>query len=168
VHSPLVLTGGPAVGKSTIGNLLARRRARAAVVDVDDVRQLVVSGAAAPWDGSEGVAQQRMGVENACGLARTFHREGFEVVIADVLTPETLLLYRRLLPGCICVRLYVSPQEARHRAGTRKVYLTDAEFEILHAQDRNNPPSADYHLDATRFDVEEQVAAVQTIWMDHS
>ena len=64
---PLVLTGGPAVGKSTTANHVARRYARAAVIEVDDVRQLVVSGAAAPWDGAEGVAQQRLGVDNACG-----------------------------------------------------------------------------------------------------
>jgi predicted kinase len=165
MHSPLVLTGGPAVGKSTVANLLARRCARAAVIDVDDVRQLVVSGAAAPWDGSEGRAQQRLGVTNACGLARAFHREGFEVVIADVLTPETLQLYRTQLPGCLTVRLHVSPQEARRRASTRKVYLTDAEFETLHAQDRDNAPGADYHLDVTTFTIDEQVAAVLTIWM---
>jgi hypothetical protein len=55
MYPPLVLTGGPAVGKSTTANLFARRRPRAAVVDVDDVRQLVVSGAAAPWDGAEGL-----------------------------------------------------------------------------------------------------------------
>ncbi len=53
----LVLTGGPAVGKSTTASLVARQCARAAVIDVDDVRQFVVSGAAAPWDGAEGLAQ---------------------------------------------------------------------------------------------------------------
>lgn len=36
---PLVLTGGPAVGKSTTAGALARARERAAVVDVDDVEQ---------------------------------------------------------------------------------------------------------------------------------
>jgi hypothetical protein len=72
------------------------------------------------------------------------------------------------LPGCLTVRLYVTPQEARRRARTRKVYLTDAEFENLHTQDRNNPPSADYHLDVTVFEDEEQAAAVFTIWMGAS
>jgi hypothetical protein len=69
---PLVLTGGPAAGKSTTAHALAARRTRCAVVDVDDVRQLVVSGAAAPWEGLEGREQQRLGVTNACGLARNF------------------------------------------------------------------------------------------------
>jgi predicted kinase len=164
MHAPLVLTGGPAVGKSTTANLLARCCPRAAVVDVDDVRQLVVSGAAAPWEGAEGIAQQRLGVENACSLAHAFRSKGFEVVIADVLTPETLQLYRAQLPGCLTVRFSVSPQEARRRAGTRRVYLTEAEFESLHVQDRDDPPPADFHLDATEFAVEDQVAAVLAIW----
>lgn len=51
---PLVLTGGPAVGKSVTARALAGGRVRCAVVDVDDVRQLVISGAAAPWEGEEG------------------------------------------------------------------------------------------------------------------
>jgi predicted kinase len=162
---PLVLTGGPAVGKSTTANLLARRCARAAVIEVDDVRQLVVSGAAAPWDGSEGLTQQRLGVDNACGLARHFHERGFEVIVTDVLTPETLQLYRQQLAQCLIVRLHVAPPEARRRAGTRRVYLTDAEFEDLHNQDRDNPPPVDHHLDVTSLTIEGQAAAVADIWM---
>jgi predicted kinase len=65
----LVLTGGPAAGKSTTARRLAQTRPRAALIDVDDIRQLIVSGAAAPWEGDEGRRQQHLGVENACGLA---------------------------------------------------------------------------------------------------
>src|SRR5260370_20849737 len=150
MRAPLVLTGGPAVGKSTAASLVARRCARAAVVEVDDVRQLVVVGAAAPWEGAEGLAQQRLGVENACGLARRFHDRGFEMIVTDVLTPETLQLYRQQLPRCLIVRLHVAAPEARRRAGTRRVYLTDAEFADPHTQDRDHPPPLDHppHLTA--------------------
>jgi predicted kinase len=164
MRPPLVLTGGPAVGKSTTARLVARRFGRAAVIEVDDVRQLVVSGAAAPWDGPEGLAQQRLGVDNACGLVRRFHEHGFEVIVADVLTPETLRLYRQHLSPCLIVRLHVVPPEAHRRAGTRQVYLKDAEFEDLHLQDRDNPPPADHHLDVTGLTIEEQAAAVAALW----
>ena len=127
--TPLVLTGGPAVGKSTTGRLLARRCTRAAFIDVDDIRQLVIAGHAAPWEGAEGLAQQELGVLNTCDLAERFHQHGFQVVIADVLTPRTEQLYRRHLPGCVIVRLHTSPEEVRRRAGTRTVYLTDEELE---------------------------------------
>ena len=80
-----------------------------------------------------------------------------------VLTPETLQLYGRHLPGCLIVRLHALPSEARHRAGTRRVYLTDDEFEDLHKQDRCNPPPADHHLDVTALTIEGQAAAVAVI-----
>jgi shikimate kinase len=36
---PLILTGGPAVGKTTCGRALAVERDRAAYIDVDDIRE---------------------------------------------------------------------------------------------------------------------------------
>jgi dephospho-CoA kinase len=40
---PLILTGGPAVGKTTFGRALAVERDRAAYIDMDDIRQLIVA-----------------------------------------------------------------------------------------------------------------------------
>lgn len=40
---PLILTGSPAVGKTTCGRALAVERDRAADIDVDDIRQLIVA-----------------------------------------------------------------------------------------------------------------------------
>src|SRR3954464_893987 len=122
---PLILTGGPAVGKSVTAHALAEGRPRCAFIDVDDVRQLVITGAAAPWEGREGRQQQRLGVTNACSLARNFLATGIEVVIADVLTPETCDLYRRELPGWLIVHMTVDLREAMRRAASRKVWLTD-------------------------------------------
>lgn len=160
----LVLTGGPAVGKSSTAGLLARSRPRAAVIDVDDIRQLVVSGAVAPWQGEEGRRQQRLGVQNACQLARRFLDSAIDVVIADVVSPDTLLLYRRLLPDAVVVHLQVSLAEARRRAATRTVYLTDEEFEALHVGDREHPPSADHQLDVTGLTLEQQADRVAHLW----
>jgi predicted ATPase len=168
MRSPLVLTGGPAVGKSTTARFLALATDRAAVVDVDDVRQLVVSGGAAPWEGPEGLAQQRLGVENGCLLGRNFQAADFDVILTDVITPVTLELYRQRLSGCLIVRLHVSAPEAQRRAATRTVYLTDPEFTQLHDQDRDDPPPADYDLDVTDLTIAEQVAAVTGLWTNSS
>jgi predicted kinase len=165
---PLILTGGPAVGKSTTAARLARDHHRAAFIDVDDVRHFVVAGHAAPWQGPEGVRQQRLGVENACALARRFAGEGFDVLIADVVTPHTITLYRDQLPGCLVIRLVVTPGEARRRAATREVHLTDAEFADLHARDRDAPPSADHHLDVTTMSVDQQAATISAVWRNRS
>lgn len=163
---PLVLTGGPAVGKSTIARLLGLAVPRAAVIEVDDVRQLVLSGGAAPWQGPEGLAQQRLGVENACGLARNFQAAQFIVILTDVLTPGTLEVYRKSLPGCLIVRLHASRHEVVRRKATRTVYLTDAEFTHLHDQDRDDPPQADHDLDVTDLTLDAEVSAVTALWRD--
>lgn len=160
----LVLTGPPAVGKSTTGRAVAQTRERGAFVDVDDVRQLVVVGGAAPWDGEEGRRQQRLGVRNACALAAAFLDAGIEVVVADVLTAETIGLCRELLPGCVVVHLQVPLEEARRRAATRPRWLTDQEFLMLHRADAAAALGADHVLDVRHLTVDEQVRAVESLW----
>jgi len=96
---PLVLTGGPAAGKSTTGRALAQSSARAAFVDVDDVRQLVVSGGATVWEGPEGGRQWDLAARNACALAANFSAAGFDVVVADVLDRTTAAAELALLPA---------------------------------------------------------------------
>lgn len=166
MRPPLVLTGGPAVGKSVTGLALAEGRARCAFVDVDDVRQLVVAGAVAPWVGEEGREQRRLGVVNACSLARNFVAVGIEVVVADVLTPETCALYRRELPGCVIVHMTVEFPEAMRRAASRKVWLTDDEFRMLHEADTANPPAADHRIQVDGLDVHNQAEQVARLWED--
>jgi predicted ATPase len=160
----LLLTGGPAAGKTTTGRRLAERRRRAAFVDVDDLRQLVVAGAAAPWTAPEGIAQARLGADNACALARRFTENAFDVVIADVVTPDTAAIYRDQLPGCLIVHLVVSLAEAHRRAATRKIWLTTDEFEFLHHRDATTPPDADHRLTVDNLTIEQQIAAVAALW----
>ncbi len=134
------------------------------MIDVDDIRQLVVAGHAAPWDGEAGLIQQRLGVENACDLARRFASSGIEVVIADVLTPRTAELYRARLSDVMIVHLRISLTEARRRAAQRPVYLTDDEFELLHRQQPSDARLYDDVVDVDGLDLAAQVAAVRRIW----
>lgn len=62
------------------------------------------------------------------------------------------------------MRSHVTPAEAHRRAQTRPVYLTDAEFDMLHQHDRREPPAADHHLDVTDLDLDQQMAAVKALW----
>ena len=155
------------MGKSVTARALAEGRPRCAFIDVDDVRQLVVAGAAAPWKGEEGREQQRLGVTNACGMARNFVAVGIEVVVADVLTPETCDLYRRELPGCLIVHMTVEFPEAERRAASRKVWLTDHEFRMLHDADAANPPAADHRIQVDRLDLQNQAKRVASLWEEH-
>jgi len=133
-------------------------------VDVDDVRQLVVVGHAAPWEGDEGRYQQRVGVANACDIARRFLSVGIEVILADVVTPTTADLYRRELPNLQIVRLRLPISEARRRARLRPMHLTEQEFEDLHALDADRNLRVDHVIDVGHLDVEAQTEAVRAVW----
>lgn len=160
---PLLLTGGPAVGKIVTARALAEAVPRTAYLDVDDLRHLVRNGHAAPWDGEDGAAQQLLGVRNAAGLARNFLASGFNVTITDVVTSATLAVYRELLPDVVVVHLVTSLAEARRRARTRPVYLTDEEFDALH-HDQPGLVPIDYRLDVTHLDQATQLRQVRAIW----
>ena len=133
-------------------------------MDVDDVRQLVVVGHAPPWDGAEGRLQQRVGVENACDLARRFLSVGIEVILADVLTPTTADLYRRELPNLQIVRLRLPIGQARRRAQLRPMHISEQEFEDLHALDAASKLRVDEVIDVGHLDVEAQTEAVRVVW----
>ena len=143
---------------------LARAARMAAMIDVDDVRHLVVAGHAAPWEGDAGLEQQQLGVENACALARRFLEAQIEVVLADLVTPITAALYRSQLPGVQVVRLRLPLMEARRRAQLRPVHLTDREFVRLHESDRSNRFAAEASIQVAHLNFDEQVRAVLTLW----
>ena len=90
----LILTGPSGAGKNTVAAVLAKKLVRCAVIDVDLVRWMVLQPHKASWDGKEGQAQQKLGVQNACVLARNFISAGFDVVILDVLTDEMARIYK--------------------------------------------------------------------------
>lgn len=164
IRRPLVLTGPPAIGKSSTGLALARGRAHCAFVDVDNVRHLVVVGGAAPWPGPEGLRQQLLGVRNACALAREFAAAGIETVLADVLTTATLNVYRKDLADCVVIRMTAPLSETLKRASTRPAWLTEREFHSLYEAGATNLLSADHTLDVAQYDLEHQVAEVERLW----
>ena len=176
VLRPLVLSGGPAVGKTTCGRALARERGRAAYIDADDVRQLVVAGEATLWSGPErvlrlalgaapeGEAQHALAAHSIAAMATNLLAAGFEVVVADFVTARTLAILRAELAGCFVVHLGISLSGARERAGTRRVLLTKDEFELLHRM-AAAPLDADLLLevDGLRFDA--QLDAIRSAWL---
>ncbi|MEO3797562.1 hypothetical protein ABGB14_45810 [Nonomuraea sp. B10E15] len=159
----LVLSGPPAAGKSTVGRRVAGTRARCAFIDVDDVRQLVLAGMVAPWDGAEGRRQRRLSAVNACSLAANFVAAGMDVVIADVLNEETLAVYRASLRDLLVVRLEVAYGCARERAMGRPVHLTWDEFAMLH-REQESVAGADLWLDTTELAVDDTVGRLLEMW----
>lgn len=161
---PLLLSGGPAAGKTTCARALAAARERAAYIDGDDIRQLVVASAATFWSGSEGRAQHELAARNTASLARNLTAAGFAVTASDVVTAEVLPVYRAQLPECFIVHLAITLDEARARATTRPVHLTEEEFELLHRISAT-PPAVDLVLDVTGMTVDEQIERIHDAWV---
>jgi hypothetical protein len=125
---------------------------------------MVVSGGVAPWKGQEGVRQRHLGVRNACALAMNFSGADIDVVITDVLTPESVDLYRQFLTQCLIVRIVVSFEEAQRRAATRNLFLTAGEFEALHRADRLKPPRTDRIVEADLLSAVAQARVIYDLW----
>lgn len=160
----LLLTGGPAAGKTVTGRALAEATPRCAYIDVDDLRQLVRNGGAPPWAGEMGRAQHLLGVRNAAALAENFTRDGFTVTMSDVIDAELLATYRRLVPGVVVIKLSIDVGTARVRARMRPISLTETEFETLHRQ-QQCPLEVDDEVVVSAMTPDEQVAAVLAAWI---
>jgi chloramphenicol 3-O-phosphotransferase len=90
-----IITGPPGAGKSTEARLLCAHFDKSAHIEVDQLRDMVLSGIASPIPSvSDPVAaaeQIELAMANAVALARNFSLAGFHAVIDDVLeTPEVL------------------------------------------------------------------------------
>jgi hypothetical protein len=131
----LILTGPPASGKNSVAPLIARQRARCAIIDVDQVRWMLVQPHAAPWEGEEGIRQCRLGVENACQLATRFAEEGCDVILLDFIWEYTIGIYRQQLArySPIVVQLMPTLTETLRRNHMRG-WLPAHEVEMLYAQ----------------------------------
>lgn len=93
----VLLTGPAGAGKNTTAQQLVNLRKRLAVIDVDDVRHMIVQPHLAPWEGEAGWQQHRFGAENSCVLAKRFADQGYDVVLLNVVGTELAALYRTAL-----------------------------------------------------------------------
>ena len=85
------------------------------------------------------------------------------MVLSDVLDQETAALYRDRLPGILIVQLRLPLAEARRRATLRPTFLTEHEFDTLHAL-QDTDVTADHILDVGPMTLNDQSDAVMRLW----
>jgi tRNA uridine 5-carbamoylmethylation protein Kti12 len=131
VASVVVLTGPAGAGKNTVAVELTKQLDHLAVIDGDDVRQMVRQPHKAPWEGEAGATQHELGVQNNCSLARSFVKAGYDVLILDVVSQNLVSTYRRELSSfpCFIVSLLPSREVIRARNQQKPSYLQPQEIE---------------------------------------
>ena len=160
----LILTGPPASGKNSVAPFVARQRPRCAVIDVDQLRHMLVQPHAAPWEGAEGERQARLGVENACLLAARFAEDGCDVILLDFLWEYTIDIYRTRLAHLRpqIVLLMPSLEETLRRNHVRgwlpahEVAMLYAKLETFHHYD--------IKIDNTEMSVEQLAARLTALF----
>lgn len=143
-----LLSGGPAVGKSTTAGALAARFARGVHIPVDALRDMVVSGQALPGaDWSPQLVEQLV-VARRCAvyLAMAWREAGFAVVIDDFWDPNSgLAEYADLFSQPQTHRVLLYPQQGAAHARN---------------QQRSGPGAASHYIDDGIRIVYEHLATV--------
>jgi len=154
----VVLTGPAGAGKNTIARSFAQKSDRCAIIDVDDVRQMLVQPHKAPWEGEEGHRQQLLGARNSIILAKNFAGDDSDVLILDVLSDETATLYKEGLKefNPRIILLLPTYEEVKKRIGTRPKFLKDEELELVY-KSQTELKVFDEKIDNTNLSPEEVV-----------
>lgn len=152
----LILNGPTGAGKNTVAEILSKKINRSVVIDVDLLRLMVKNPHKAPWQGEEGHRQQLLGVSNACLLAKEFLKNGFSVIILDVLFDETAKLYKGNLNEFEPKLVLILPSwgEIVRRNKTRERKLTDNELKMVYEQ-QTELKTYDQKIDNTKLSAEE-------------
>ena len=160
----LILNGPTGTGKNTIAEIVSKKTERSVVIDVDLLRLMVKNPHKAPWQGEEGKHQQLLGVSNACLLAKEFIKNGFSVIILDVLSDETAKLYKDNLNEFKPKLVLLLPtwEEIVRRNKTRERRLTDDELEMVYKQ-QADLKTFDEKIDNTNLSPEEVAEKIQII-----
>jgi hypothetical protein len=115
---------------------LAKRFTRSVVIDVDQLREMVLTPRAELWEGTDGPEQHLLGVDNAVAMAHNFLQAQFDVIIVDAVTNDSLARYRSLLAdvGLWVVRLLPDERNVTTWILSRPEVLSRAEVSWMYDQ----------------------------------
>ncbi|HSX31338.1 MAG TPA: AAA family ATPase [Candidatus Saccharimonadales bacterium] len=164
-----ILNGPGGAGKTTTARLLAEQLERCALIEVDEIRKLIVQGESDPFS-KEGQAQLILSSQNAAQLARNFYDNGFTVIIDDCVTDKERLDYycKTLHELPFKIFLILPTQEAlisrdNERKGRSKLGRTKIEWLYQRFVERANEEQRWEIIDNTHLTATETVKRLQGI-----
>lgn len=160
----LIITGPAGAGKNTIGYILAKRRRKCAVIDVDLVRWMLCQPNVAPWAGSEGIAQQKLSILNTSVLAANFAKEDCDVVILDVVTNDSAQIYKDHLFNFPLKTVLLLPtyEETQKRLNGRSSRISEDDEKMVYEWQKELK-IYDLKIDNTTIPVEEVVKTLNQL-----
>ena len=150
IKSPAIymLNGPGGAGKTTASRLLAEQFEQCVLIEVDEVRKLIVKGEANPFT-PEGQSQLMLSTKNTALLAQNYINAGFSVIIDDCISGKERLDYyfqafeekdfkvALVLPSKQTLIERDNRREGRARLGIDKItWLYDRFSERLSSEDR--------------------------------
>ncbi len=157
-----LITGLMASGKSTIGDLLARRFDRAVHLRGDIFRKMVVAGreemSSSP--SPEALAQYTLRCRLAADTAKAYHQHGFQVVLQDNYYGSWLPHMLDMLRPCPVRAVVLCPDAdalRRREAGRRKDGYRQFDLEALHQSFMAQTPRLGLWLDTSQLTAEQTV-----------
>jgi predicted kinase len=162
----LALFGGPAgAGKSTLARAWCQTRERAAHIELDAIRELIVAGRADPQQpGTLQSEQYAVSVEACISLARTFLAAGYDVAVDDALPPAAFERdWRPLLAGLKWHVVIVLPtlDETLRRSHVRTKRVFERHTRDQHQASQDWPAAC--RVDTTGLSVDASLALVRAM-----
>ncbi|HXH21670.1 MAG TPA: AAA family ATPase [Dehalococcoidia bacterium] len=178
----LILTGPPGSGKSAVAEALGERYDRVAHVEVEVLRRFITPTGFAKPHHPEREHQYRLGIRNACAIARNFIEERFGVIIDDIVPDASALeLYLEgLKPAGVpvhFVRLMPSLEVCLERDRQRKEWRAPpGRVEKVYREMEAAGPFAGVTIDSSQQSVQETADSVQAattsgasiVWPPHA
>ncbi len=159
-----LITGIPGAGKSTVSRELARQFPSSAHVEVDLLRDMVVSGNLGPGQEplTESDRQLALGAHNAALLADSLMDAGFTPIVDDVVLQLQLARYREVLTRWPLRLVVLAPPVgvALQRDRGRAEKHVANRFSYLDAELRKQMQDWGLWLDTSGMSVAETVEAI--------
>lgn len=161
--SPVLITGAPGVGKTTVAAHLARRFPLAAHIEADLLHRMIVSGGQWPSAGTELARKQLiLRTHNAVLLACSFQLAGLRPVVDEVVatTDQVAQLHRYLdIDSATIAALSASNEVIRERDAGREKH-TAGNYLGIEASIRKTLGKAARWIDTTHLNTEQTVEIV--------